>query len=159
METLKERLINIAQAKGICDEGYRRMLEAAGVDGLIGYYIGNPDWCMERDFPPIEMLRADFGGIEDRGVYVGKRFDGEVMRDKQVYIFHGCTGMIEVEMNYERGIIPMLYFANKCKMRVKCHQDNGRNPIRVPLYQYGKNDVQAKDCAGASFVRYKHGLI
>lgn len=121
-----------ARRHGICAAGYRQM-RGYDRDGLIDYYIANPDWCMGRGFPSHDILRSEFSDIEDKGVYVGKTFNGEVFSEKQVYIFHDCKGTIRVAMDYDNAVIPMLYFANGCEMHVECEQKNSP-AIIVPLY-------------------------
>ena len=156
---LKERLMSDARCGGICAEGYG-LMRGYDRDELIAYYLANPDWCMERGFPNLEILRREFSDIEDKGVYVGKTFDGEVFSDKQVYIFHDCKGTIKVAMDYGNAVIPMLYFANGCRMRVTCTQkENLKSPIDVPLYIFGKNDIQARSNIYAKFIKHKHGLL
>ena len=51
----------------------------------------------------------------------------------QAYICHDCKGTIKVAMDYDNAVIPMLYFANGCRMRVECEQKNDP-AINVPLY-------------------------
>lgn len=129
---LKETLMNDARRGGICAEGYGQM-RGYDREGLIDYYIQNPDWCMERGFPSLELMRREFSDIEGKGVFIGKTFDGEVFDKLQTYIFHDCKGTIRVAMDYENAVIPMLYFANGCRMRVECEQKNDP-AINVPLY-------------------------
>ena len=121
-----------ARNSGICAEGYGKM-RGYDRDEMIQYYLANPDWCLERDFPSMRLLRREFSDIEDKGVFVGKTFDGEVFDKLQAYIFHDCKGTIKVAMDYENAVIPMLYFANGCKIRVECEQKNDP-AINVPLY-------------------------
>lgn len=129
---LKETLMEGARQEGICAEGYAQM-RAYDRDELINLYVENPDWCMERGFPSLKLLRREFSDIEDKGVFVGKTFDGEVFDKLQAYIFHDCKGTIRVAMDYDNAVIPMLYFANGCRMRVECEQKNDP-AINVPLY-------------------------
>lgn len=129
---LKETLMNDARRGGICAEGYGQM-RGYDREGLIDYYVQNPDWCMERGFPSLELMRREFSDIEGKGVFIGKTFDGEVFDKLQTYIFHDCKGTIKVAMDYENAVIPMLYFANGCRMRVECEQKNDP-AINVPLY-------------------------
>ena len=75
---LKETLMEGARNNGICAEGYGQM-RGYDRDGLIRYYLTNSDWCMERGFPSLELLRREFSDIEDKGVFVGKTFDSEVL--------------------------------------------------------------------------------
>lgn len=148
-KVLKEVLMEGARRGGICAEGYG-MMRGYDREGLIGYYLDNLDWCMERGFPGIELLRGEFSDIEDRGVYVGRRFDGELFEGLQTYVFHDCSGRIRVGMNYEMAVIPMLYFANGSRMCVECEQRN-EPAIHVPLYVGDGCEVEAVGSDGCVF--------
>lgn len=129
---LKETLMEDARRGGICADGYG-LMHSYDRDGLIDYYLAHLNWGMKHDFPSLELLRREFSDIEDKGVFVGRTFDGEVFDKLQTYIFHDCKGTIRVAMDYENAVIPMLYFANGCRMRVECEQKNDP-AIVVPLY-------------------------
>lgn len=165
MKDIKNDLIHTARSKGICAEGFRKMLESEDVDALINYYVGNPDWCMERNFPDLETLREYFADAGKKGVFVDKTFHGELLNDLQVYIFHNCKGTIKVNLNVEKAIIPMLYFANGCDMKVDFYQPASVSsvrrlpPVKVPIYSFGKNDVTAVSDENVEFKVYKHDLI
>lgn len=131
-EELKKTLMEGARLEGICVEGYG-LMRGYDRDGLIDFYLECLDWCIERGFPSLKLLRREFSDIEDKGVFVGKTFNGEVFDKLQAYIFHDCKGTIKVAMDYENAVIPMLYFANGCRMRVECEQKNDP-AINVPLY-------------------------
>lgn len=129
---IKEKLMEEARRGGICADGYGRM-RGYDREELIDYYVRNPDWCLERGFPSLELLRREFSDLEDRGIFVGKTFAGEELSGRQAYVFHACRGRVNVAMDYMNAVIPMLYFANGCNLRVECRQRN--NPaIIVPLY-------------------------
>ena len=156
---IKHRLMRDARSGGICAEGYC-LMRCYDRDELIAYYLKCPDWCMERGFPSLDILRSEFSDCEDKGVYVGKTFDGEVFSDKQVYIFHDCKGTIKVAMDYDNAVIPMLYFANGCNMTISCNQPNNP-PIRVPLYVTDEGDNSVDYIVGdnCEFVRHIIKLI
>ncbi len=160
---LKETLANVARAKGVCAEGYAKILDAADKDGLIEHYTANPDWCLERDFPTLGVLKAHFSDIEDKGVYVGKTFHGETLNEKQAYVLHNCRGTIKTGLNVEKGIIPMFYMANGCRLRIVGTGDiEPRREIDrsiVPVYTFGKNDVSARDNRYVVFNRYANDMI
>ena len=148
-----------AREKGICADGYGTM-RTDDVDALVDYYTANPDWCMERDFPSLSVLREHFSDIEDKGVFVGKTFHGELLNDLQTYIFHDCKGTIKVGLNVEKAIIPMLYLANVCRLRIVGTGDmEPSKPSEVPIYTFGKNDVSARDNKFVKFKHYKKDLI
>ncbi len=159
MKDLIEELISVATAKGICDEGLREM-GSRNRDALINYYIANPDWCLERDFPDFDTLKDKFADCEGKGVYVDKVFHGETLNDLQTYIFHGCKGTIKVGLNVDKGIIPMLYLANGCRLRIIGIGDKSqKRRSEVPVYVFGKNDVSARNNQFVSFTRYNSDLI
>lgn len=156
---LKETLMNDARREGICAPGYE-LMRGYDRDGLIDYYVQNPDWCIERGFPSLKLLRREFSDIGDKGVFVGKTFDGEVFDKLQTYIFHGCKGTIRVAMDYDNAVIPMLYFANGCNITVSCVQKN--NPrIIIPIYETEEwaNVVNFVESEGCEFKRHMIKLI
>ena len=160
MNNLKEKLINTAHAKGICAEGYRQMLGSADAGAMVDYYVANPDWCLERDFPTLGTLREHFADCVDKGVFVDRTFHGEVLNDLQTYIFHNCKGTIKVGLNIEKAIIPMLYLANNCQLEIIGVGDVILNkPSTVPVYIFGENEVDAKDNKYIKFNIYKNELI
>lgn len=124
----------------MCEEN-RTALE--GIDtkaDAIELYKKTIDWALEEGYPTLETLRQDFSDCEEFGIYVGRRFHGEILNREQVYVFHNCTGTIRTGMNLNKRIIPMLYFANGCDMSVKGIGDRNMQ-IRVPLYVFGENRV------------------
>lgn len=156
---LKEMLMEEARRGGICADGFREM-RADSIGELVDYYVANPDWCMERGFPSLDILHSEFSDIEDKGVFVGKTFNGEVFSEKQVYVFHDCKGTIKVAMDYDNAVIPMLYFANGCNMTISCNQPNNP-PIRVPLYvtDEGNNSIDYVVADNCEFTRHIIKLI
>lgn len=142
-----------ARSEGICADGYGHM-RAYDRDELIEYYTYNPDWCIERGFPSLELLRREFSDIEDRGVFVGRFFAGEELSGLQTYIFHACRGTVRIAMDYDNAVIPMLYFANGCDMTVECVQANSP-AIRVPLYVGAGCRVEANASEGCRFRKFR----
>lgn len=143
MDMLKEELMLQARKDGICLEGYETM-RSCDRDQLIDYYVTNPDWCMERDFPDLHTLTTSFANIQHKGVYVNQVFHGELLNDLQALIFHNCKGVIKTSLNLGLKIIPMFYFANNCEITIECMED-----IHIPIYIFGNNDVTT--CGNANF--------
>lgn len=157
---IKRRLIEGAVKLGICHDGAKEMRGSTDIDTLVDYYVANPDWCLERDFPDMQMLRCHFADVSNKGVFVDRTFNGETLNDLQTYIFHNCKGTIRVGLNVDKAIIPMLYLANGCRLRVVGVGDVvTKVPSQVPVYVFGKNDISAKDNKYVSFNIYKHELI
>lgn len=152
---LNEMMLRGAKAAGICAEGYRRLWGQSKAE-MLRYYICNPDWCMERDYPTLSVLRREFWDCEGWGVYVDRVLDGEVLGERQAYVFHHCRGRVRVRMSAGQALIPMLYFGNGCDMDVVCENESGVGTVRVPLYVMGDNAVRTSTVGdGACFVRYE----
>ncbi len=158
MKELREQLIDMAHAKGICSDGFKHMLQSTDTDALIEYYLANPDWCLERDFPNLSFLREHFADIGNKGIFVDKEFNGELLNDKQVYIFHHCKGTVKVGLNVEKEIIPMLYFANDCQMLIVEDEKDIVHPIKVPMYSFGQNALMGKANSHIEFLVFKNNV-
>lgn len=156
---LKYLLMQEAHANGICKEGYKEMREC-DVMTLVKYYITHPDWCMEREYPSFEILKEYFSDCENMGVFVDKAFSGEILNDRQTYIFHRCRGIVRVSLNIDKCIIPMLYFGNDCDITIEgVSVGENRMPTIIPLYVFGKNALETKDAPFVTFRRYEHELL
>ena len=155
---LKEMLMEEARRGGICADGFREM-RTDSLSELVDFYVANPDWCMERDFPSLEILRREFSDIEDKGVYIGRTFNGEVFSDKQVYIFHDCKGTIRVGWDMDNAVIPMLYFANGCDITIVSDGKINTLPIQVPVYSFGENWIEAVSDTDVIFKLYNKDLL
>lgn len=156
---LRDILLQEAREKGICTDGFRQIHEL-DKEGMIDYYISIIDWGIERNFPSIDVLREHFSDALKNGVFVDRDFSGETISGLQAYVFHNCTGTINVAADYENSTIPMLYFANGCNMEVTCKQEENKgNPIRVPIYTFGENEVKSLDNEFVIFKVYKNNII
>jgi hypothetical protein len=152
-EELREILIHDAKRKNICIDGFKRVLSSNDKHELLDYYKSIIDWSLERDFPPIDVVRRYFSDSESDDVFVDRVFHGETFSSSQIYVFHACQGTINVAMDYDNEIIPMLYFANNCHITIRCEQENLR-PIRVPLYIFGDNTIVATNDDNVEFIKF-----
>jgi hypothetical protein len=157
METT-DNLLHEAKTKGMCLENFNALRHCTDRHQQIYLYKKTIDWALENSYPNIATIRRDFSDCEDDGVFVDKQFHGETFNDQQTYVFHHCSGTINVEMNLQQAIIPMLYFANDCHINVTCNQSNVR-PINVPLYIFGDSTITTEDVDGAKFTTYNFDLI
>jgi len=160
MSDIKQILMSDARAKGICIDGYNEIHHISDKGELVNYYTANPDWCLERDFPSLAFLKEYFSDCEDKGVFIGKAFHGELLNDLQAYIFHNCKGTIKVGLNVDKAIIPMLYLANGCRLRiVGVGTKAQKQPSQIPVYSFGINDISAKSNRYVKFLRYSNDVI
>lgn len=153
MKDIKELLMEEARENGICVDGYNDM-RGFNVDELVDYYIKNPDWCLEREFPSLELLRTYFSNQMKKGVFVDQTFDGDELANKLVYIFHNCDGTIRTKLNLKKSIIPMFYFANDCDMHIHC---DSPTPIKIPIYIFGDNNITTS--GNAEFLIYREQVL
>lgn len=156
---LKKQLMQEARANGICEEGYKDMRES-DVAALVKYYTIHPDWCLEREYPSMDMLKEHFSNYEDMGVFVEKVFNSEMLNERQAYIFHHCRGTVRVSLNIDKAIIPMLYVGNECEITIEgVNVGENRTPTVIPLYVFGENKVETKEAPFVVFRRYDHELL
>lgn len=155
----KEQLLRDARLDGMCNENVAALRLCNSKTDAICLYKKTIDWALEHNYPTLDILRKEFDNDESRdcGIFIDHTFHGELLDKHQVYIFHNCKGRILTALNYDAEIIPMLYFANGCKMTIDCNQHNFQ-PIRVPLYIFGENTIKAES-SNANFVFYKHDLL
>lgn len=163
MNNLKHLLIEQARQSGICDEGLARM-RSLDLPGLIAYFLENPDWCLERGFPSVYLLsRMDRDTLADSGIFIDRKFKGELLSSRQVYVFLNCRGTVKTGLNIPLSVIPMLYFANSCRMRIvgtgdvrpRCESQR----TEIPLYSFGPNEISARDNIYVKFNRFKTELL
>lgn len=149
-----------ATQHGICNQAlFDRALRMCNTKhATINLYKRSIDWCLEVGYPDLDYLRREYADMEDVGLYIDHTFNGELLDQHQVYIFHNCKGRILTALNVDAAIIPMYYFANGCDMTIDCDQLNVF-PIRVPLYIFGENNIVAADIPNAKFKLYKQELL
>lgn len=128
----------------MCEEN-RTALESVGTKAeAIELYKKTIDWALEEGYPSLPVLREYFRDCEMYGVFIDKTFYGEILNAQQVYVFHNCKGHIRTGLNVEKQIVPMMYFANGCDMRISSSDSLGI-ATRVPLYVFGANRISAEN--------------
>lgn len=153
MTAWKEYLLRQARLNSMCTENIDALRACETKDDAVALYKKTIDWALEKNYPPVNFIRNEFGDCENLGVYIDRTFNGELLNDHQCYVFHNCKGHITVDLNVEKKIIPMLYFANGCNISVTRADAPHTLPIRVPLYIYGANRIEAQDSSDITFTR------
>lgn len=149
-------LIDEARAAGVCPEGISAV-RSGDLGKMHEMYLRIIDWCLEHNFPTLPTLRRVLPELgEDCGIFVGREFHGETLSGRLVYVFHRCKGEVFIAADYDKGVIPMLYFANGCDITLRCdQQENSRFPPRVPLYVFGEdNKITTRDTALMRWIYY-----
>lgn len=158
MANWKKYLQEQARLNKMCADNRAYLNACENKEDAIRIYKQTIDWALERNYPNMDFLRAEFLGYEKDGIYIDKHFDGETLNEHQVYVFHNCTGTIRVGLNLAKKIIPMCYFANGCKMQILGTDGDRILPDRVPLYIFGDNDIDAKNSNSIEVRIFKHQL-
>lgn len=139
----KQTLRREASLHHMCEENRTALASADSKTDAVRLYKKTIDWALEEGYPRLDTLRKYFSDCESEGVFIDRHFNNEDLRDQQVYVFHNCTGTIRVGLNVQKRIIPMLYFANDCRMTVKSSGPAALQ-VRVPLYIFGDNNIIAE---------------
>lgn len=160
--TWRDSLLRYGKLNSMCAENISALKDCESKSDAIKLYKKTIDWALERNYPGIDILRSEFANSHNDGLFIDHTFYGEVLNEQQVYIFHNCKGVIKVGLNSEKAIIPMLYFANGCDIKVESINAMRIMPDIVPCYVFGDNSVIAENDINAIFRIYreevKHGF-
>lgn len=151
----KEYLLRQAGLESMCAENMVALRSCQTKADAVSLYKKTVDWALEKNYPSINFLRNEFNDCDAYGVFVDTVFNGELLNEHQCYVFHNCRGHITVDINSISQIIPMLYFANNCHLRVTRADGPHVVPIRVPLYIFGPNTIEAENNNDISFKKYQ----
>lgn len=149
----KEYLLRQARIYSMCEENIEGLKACQTKAAAVSLYKKTIDWALEKDFPSLDFIRKEFAECRDLGIFVDTEFRGELLNEHQCYVFHNCHGHLTVDLNVEKRIIPMLYFANGCNLRITRAETLQSSHIKVPLYIYGENTVIAEDTGDITFTR------
>ena len=141
--TWKAYLQQQAKVHRMCADNRAYLYACETKEDAIRLYKQTIDWALEEQYPDIDFLRKEFNTQESQGFFVDHHFDGEILNEHQVYVFHHCTGTIRVGLNLAKKLIPMCYFANNCNMTILGIESEKDFADRVPLYIFGDNKVDA----------------
>ena len=155
MTSWKEYLLRQARLESMCTENMDALRVCETKADAVALYKKTIDWALEKNYPPVNFIRNEFGDCENLGVYIDRTFNGDLLDEHQCYVFHNCRGHISVDINLEKKIIPMLYFANGCDLSISRADTPHTLPIRVPLYIFGENNISAEDNNDVTFKKYQ----
>lgn len=154
----KPHLQRLAREHKMCAENRAYLNACETKEDAIRIYKQTIDWALEEGYPDLDFLRKEFADQQSQGIYIDHHFEGDILNEQQVYVFHHCTGTIRVGLNLAKKIIPMCYFANNCDMTILGVEEDKDYPDRVPLYIFGKNNIVAENTATTSFRVYCHDI-
>lgn len=153
----KPYLQRLAREHRMCADNRAYLSACETKEDAIRLYKQTIDWALEEEYPDLDFLRKEFADQQSQGIFIDHNFDGEVLNEHQVYVFHHCTGTIRVGLNLAKKIIPMCYFANGCDMTILGVETADQfMPDRVPLYIFGKNKINATNSNTMEVRIYQH---
>jgi hypothetical protein len=153
----KPYLQRLAREHRMCADNRAYLSACETKEDAIRLYKQTIDWALEEEYPDLDFLRKEFADQQSQGIFVDHNFDGEILNEHQVYVFHNCTGTIRVGLNLAKKIIPMCYFANDCDMTILGVETSDQFlPDRVPLYIFGKNKINATNSNTMEVRIYQH---
>lgn len=141
----KPHLQRLAREHRMCADNRAYLSACETKEDAIRLYKQTIDWALEEGYPDLDFLRKEFSDQQSQGIYIDHHFEGDILNEQQVYVFHHCTGTIRVGLNLAKKIIPMCYFANNCDMTILGVEEDKDYPDRVPLYIFGENKIDAKN--------------
>ena len=151
-------LQRLAREHRMCADNRAYLNACETKEDAIRLYKQTIDWALEEDYPDLDFLRKEFAHQESEGIYIDHHFEGDILNEHQVYVFHNCTGHIRVGLNLAKKIIPMCYFANNCDMTILGVEEDKDYPDRVPLYIFGENKIDAKNSNTIEVRIYQSGV-
>lgn len=154
----KPYLQRLAREHRMCADNRAYLSACETKEDAIRLYKQTIDWALEEEYPDLDFLRKEFSDQQSQGIYIDHNFDGEILNEHQVYVFHNCTGTIRVGLNLAKKIIPMCYFANGCNMTILGIEGERVFPDRVPLYIFGENNIDASNSPTMEVRIYQHGV-
>lgn len=143
---LNEQLAKIADKKGLCGKWHKKIINAKSKDELVGIAIEGIDFCIDKDFPPHDIIRKEFSEIINKhGIFL----DEGIFRENAIKIiaFGDCWGNVA----YNGYSVGEVYIAGKTELNISAF---GNSFVMISLYGNGKLDVVANDNSKVCIMQY-----
>ena len=140
--TLSEEILKQAVNAGLCKEHTAKWNRNWTADDMLKYYKANPNWCMERRFPPLDILEK----YRNHSLNIFVSEDVTMRASGLCYIFVNCNAGI-----ITRDIV-RLYFSLDSNAKIVV-EDGG--DLVVDTYDDTKLDIELR--GNARCVVYMHG--
>ena len=135
-----------AVGAGLCAEHTDRWNTGWNKAALVEYYKANPDWCLERHYPALTILKEYFNDDDTRqqGVYIDSFVT--LRATDLCYIFNNCKAGIIT------NAVTRLYFGLETEAHIIV-EDGG--DLVIDCYDHGKINVELR--GSARCIVYKRG--
>ena len=72
----KEYLLRQARLESMCTENMDALRACETKADAVALYKKTIDWALEKNYPPVNFIRNEFGDCENLGVYIDRTFNG-----------------------------------------------------------------------------------
>lgn len=140
MNDWKQGLIQKAEAYNMCSPYMNALKKVSDKKAALRLYKAGLDGALEHNYPDIDFIRNTFSKseLESFGIYVDRKFNGEIINNHIFQVFHNCSGSIKIELNLEKIIIPTLYLANNTELFVDIDKS-----IDISVYLFDNSIINA----------------
>lgn len=143
--TLSEDILRQAVASGLCAEHTEKWDSEWSVQDMLRYYKANPNWCMERHFPSLDVMRKYRD--EQMGIFVD---EAVTMRATDlIYIFLNCRAGIIT------NTVTRFYFGLDSKAKIIV-ESNGR--LVLDLYDNAEIEIELRGKGKCTIYNYSDNI-
>lgn len=146
-EKLSRRMKAEAVGLGLCAEWTADWSDGTDRDGLVRKFVRGIDFCIEHDWPSVDVMKRDFGDVIHRhGVYADENVEAS---DAPMVVLNGeCVG----DISYGGTTAGEVYVRHRSEATVRV---GGAARAFVSVYDDGEVSVECED--GAKCFVYLHG--
>lgn len=138
-DELSVTLKDMGRAMGMCDKFYDRWVDGMDVDTLLDMYLRGLDFCVEKDFPPLDFIRRNFGvdDLHRHHIYLDEEVHLEGVSGDYIFLGH-CTGCIR----FRDFCISGVYLRHTSDLKIRC---DGLSRVFITIYECASCDARGAD--------------
>ena len=140
---MKEEAVSL----GLCKQWTSEWSDGSSRDELVDKFVRGLDFCIEHDWPSVDVMKRDFGDVIHRhGVYADERVD---LDEASTVVLNGCC---VADLRYSGNSVGDVYVRHDSRACVVAH---GLARVHVTVYDRGVVSVCCDEDAQC-FI-YLHG--
>ena len=138
-EELGVTLRDMGRAMGMCDKFYDRWVDGIDIDTMLDMYLRGLDFCVEKDFPPLDFIRRNFdiGDLHRHHIYIDEEVHLEGESGDYIFL-GGCTGAV----HFPDFSITSVYLRHTSDLKIR---GDGFSRVFVTLYEDAECDARCVD--------------
>ena len=143
---LSAKMKKEAVGLGLCEQWQGEWADDASKDDMAEKFVMGQDFCIEHDWPGVEVIKRNFGDVMHRhGVYADETFEAEGLQS--LIMVGRCEGKLKVD---GRGV-SSVYVRHNSRLHVEASGD-----ARVFVRLYDKAAVEVESSGGARVFVYTY---